>query len=101
MSSRIDEQQARHVADLARLKLPDEALRRITRDLFAILDYVDQLDQVDVTGIEPTTHPLPLRNVLRDDRAKPSLSTDAALSNTPQQQGTFFRVPKVLARDND
>ena len=96
MSDKIDEQQVRHVAHLARLKLTDEQVDRLSAELSAILDYVDQLNRLDTDDVEPTAHPLPIRNVFRDDEVEPSLDPETALANAPQREGTFFRVPKVL-----
>ncbi len=99
MSGTIDEAQVRHVAELARLKLTDEQVGQFTRELSAILDYVAQLNEVDTSQVEPTAHPLPLRNVVRDDRPAPSLDPAIALANAPQSEKTFFRVPKVLDQE--
>ncbi len=92
----IDEGQVRHVAHLARLELTDEQVDRLSVELSAILDYVAQLDRVNTEGVEPTAHPLPIRNVLRDDLVSTSLDPQIALGNAPDREGTFFRVPKVL-----
>ena len=96
MGNKIDERQVRHVAHLARLELTDEQVDRLSTELSAILDYVDQLKCLDTNDVEPTAHPLPIRNVFRDDEVEPSLDPETALANAPQREGTFFRVPKVL-----
>ena len=96
MKAGIDREQVRHVAHLARLKLTDNQVDRFRDDLSAVLDYVNLLSRVDTQGVEPTAHPLPLRNVFRDDRPGASLTPEAALANAPQREQTFFRVPKVL-----
>ena len=62
----------------------------------AILGYVAQLKSVDVTGVEPMAHPLPLKNVLREDVVRPSLSVEQVLANAPAKDGDYFAVPKVL-----
>lgn len=100
MSTKIDEQQVRHVAHLARLKLSDDEVSRFSRDLSDILDYVDQLNRLDTEGVEPTAHPLPVRNVLRPDQVRESIDPEQAVGNAPQREGTFFRVPKVLDQDS-
>jgi aspartyl-tRNA(Asn)/glutamyl-tRNA(Gln) amidotransferase subunit C len=97
MSLTADE--VRWVAHLARLELSDTELADLTRQLGAILDYVQQLQQVDTTGVEPLAHPLPIQNVFRDDEPRPSLPVDAALANAPQRQGDFYRVPPPLSND--
>ena len=86
----------RWVAHLARLRLSDAELAAMTRQLGAILDYVDLLKQVNTEGVEPLAHPLPVRNVFRDDEPAPSLPVAAALANAPGRQDDFFRVPAVL-----
>jgi aspartyl-tRNA(Asn)/glutamyl-tRNA(Gln) amidotransferase subunit C len=86
----------RWVAHLARLQLSDAELATMTRQLAAILDYVDLLKQVNTEGVEPLAHPLPVHNVFRDDEPAPSLPTDAALANAPDRHGDFYGVPAVL-----
>ncbi|MCP4247889.1 MAG: Asp-tRNA(Asn)/Glu-tRNA(Gln) amidotransferase subunit GatC [bacterium] len=101
MSSSIDERTVRHVAHLSRLQFSDEEIRRLTGELSAILDYIEQLNRVDTADVEPTAHPVQIRNVFRDDSPRPSIDPAAALSNAPQSEQTFFRVPKVLDQDGD
>jgi aspartyl-tRNA(Asn)/glutamyl-tRNA(Gln) amidotransferase subunit C len=86
----------RWIAHLARLELADAELATIARQLNSILDYVDQLQQVDTTGVEPLAHPLPIQNVFRADEASPSLSVDEALANAPKRIGDFYEVPAVF-----
>lgn len=85
-----------HVAKLARLELAPEEAQQLTSQLGAILDYVEALGQVDVTGVEPTAHPLPLQNVQRADRLQPSLPPEAVLQNAPAQEQGMFRVPRII-----
>jgi len=93
---RLNEAQVRHVARLGRLKLNDADVARYATQLTAILGYVAQLKSVDVAGVEPMAHPLPLKNVLREDVVKEGLSTEAVLANAPAKDGPYFAVPKVL-----
>jgi aspartyl-tRNA(Asn)/glutamyl-tRNA(Gln) amidotransferase subunit C len=86
----------RWVAHLARLELTDAEQQQMTRDLGAILDYVNQLQQVPTDGVEPLAHPLPVQNVFRGDEPAPSLTVDAALANAPDRRGNFYGVPAVL-----
>ena len=88
--------QVRWVAHLARLELSDAELATMTRQLSAILDYVNQLQQVNTEGVEPLAHPLPIHNVFRADEPAPSLPVDAALANAPDRRGDFYGVPAVL-----
>jgi aspartyl-tRNA(Asn)/glutamyl-tRNA(Gln) amidotransferase subunit C len=84
------------VAHLARLQLTETELVTMTRQLSAIVDYVDQLKQVNTDGVEPMAHALAVHNVFRDDEAAPSLPVADALSNAPQRRGDFYSVPAVL-----
>jgi aspartyl-tRNA(Asn)/glutamyl-tRNA(Gln) amidotransferase subunit C len=86
----------RWIAHLARLELSAAELETMTRQLSAILDYVNQLQQVDTDGVEPLAHPLPIHNVFRDDVPAASLPVDAALANAPERRGDFYAVPAVL-----
>ena len=88
--------EVRWVAQLARLELSAADLEMMTRQLSAIVDYVNQLRQVATEGVEPLAHPLPVHNVFRADEPAPSLSVDEALANAPQRQGGFYVVPAVL-----
>lgn len=89
-------EQVRWVAHLARLQLSDADLQTLTRQLSGILDYVNQLQQVNTDGVEPLAHPLPMHNVFREDEPAASLPVDAALANAPDRHGDFFGVPAVL-----
>jgi aspartyl-tRNA(Asn)/glutamyl-tRNA(Gln) amidotransferase subunit C len=86
----------RWVAHLARLELSEAELEMMARQLSSILDYVNQLQQVNTEGVEPLAHPLPLQNVFRADEPAPSLSVDEALANAPDRRGPFYAVPAVL-----
>jgi aspartyl-tRNA(Asn)/glutamyl-tRNA(Gln) amidotransferase subunit C len=88
--------QVRWVAHLARLELSDDELETMTRQLSRILDYVDQLQQVNTEGVEPLAHPLPIHNIFRDDDPRPSLPVAEALANAPERHGDFYSVPAVL-----
>ena len=86
----------RWVAHLARLELTDAELATMTQQLSAIVDYVNQLQQVPTDGIEPMAHALDIHNVFRTDEPCPSLPVDAALANAPDRRGDFYGVPAVL-----
>jgi aspartyl-tRNA(Asn)/glutamyl-tRNA(Gln) amidotransferase subunit C len=92
----ISEDTIRHVAKLARLAVTDEEARLLAPQLSDILDYANELQEVDLTDVEPTSHSFPLYNVLRKDEAKPGLSREAALKNAPDSDGGQVRVPAVL-----
>jgi aspartyl-tRNA(Asn)/glutamyl-tRNA(Gln) amidotransferase subunit C len=89
-------EQVRWVAHLARLELTDAELATLTPQLSAIVDYVNQLQQVNTDGVEPLAHALETHNVFRADEPAPSLPVDAALANAPQRRGDFYAVPAVL-----
>jgi aspartyl-tRNA(Asn)/glutamyl-tRNA(Gln) amidotransferase subunit C len=97
MSLSLDE--TRKVAKLARLALPEADLVAIQSQLSAILNYIDQLGELNVDGVEPLAHPLPLANVFRDDVPRPSLTPDEALCNAPNRLADFFGVPAVFETD--
>lgn len=88
--------ETQHVADLARLHLTDEELEMMTSQLDTILSYVAKLDELDTSGVEPTTHALAIVNAFRDDTVNPSLSRRDALANAPQQNGESFVVPRII-----
>jgi len=98
---RITPQDVQDVAKLARLAIDDARQRKLAGQLEMILGYVDKLSQVDVTGVEPMAHALPLHNVFREDVVEPSLPLEKVLQNAPDTDGPFFKVPKVLGGEED
>jgi aspartyl-tRNA(Asn)/glutamyl-tRNA(Gln) amidotransferase subunit C len=95
----LDLDQVRKVAKLARLEASDADLIRIQQQLSAIFDYVDQVQQLNTEGVEELAHPLPVRNVFRDDTPAASLPVDEALRNAPTRAGNYFGVPAVFDTD--
>lgn len=93
---KISRDQVEHIAELARLQLTDAEIEMYAGQLSAILEYVEQLKEIDTSDISPTASVLPLKNVLRVDEAQPSLPTDTALANAPDSADGQFRVPAVL-----
>ena|SRR5208282_150509 len=93
--------QVRHVAKLSRLALDEPHLEKFAGQLESILDYVAQISQVDITGVEPMAHALPVHNVFRDDIVEPSLPLEKVLENAPDSDGPFFKVPKIIGGDED
>ncbi|HEV8603523.1 MAG TPA: Asp-tRNA(Asn)/Glu-tRNA(Gln) amidotransferase subunit GatC [Gaiellaceae bacterium] len=89
----ISHDEVLHVARLARLALTDEEVERLGRQLNAILEAVGKVAELDLEGVEPTSHPLELANVWAEDEPRPSHPTDEALANAPDREGGFFRVP--------
>jgi aspartyl-tRNA(Asn)/glutamyl-tRNA(Gln) amidotransferase subunit C len=82
-----------HVARLARLQLADAEVERFQEQLSAILEAVSKVQELDLTGIPPTSHPLDVVNVWRADEPRPSLPVEEALANAPGRRGDLFEVP--------
>ena len=96
MAPRITSDVVAYVARLARLELSGDELERFTVQLGAVLDHAADVEALDVGGVEPTAHPLSLRNVLRDDVPAESLQRDDVLAAAPSVEDHRFRVPPVL-----
>jgi aspartyl-tRNA(Asn)/glutamyl-tRNA(Gln) amidotransferase subunit C len=92
----LDRHVVEKVAELARLKLSDDELTMYIDQLSRVLDYVTQLNEVDVSNVEPMVHAFELENVLRPDEVVPSLPRTDALQNAPKTDGHYFLVPAVL-----
>jgi len=92
----IDKDTVKHTALLARIELGDKELEKLSRQLHDILGFIDKLSKLDVKDIQPTSHILQLKNVLREDVPRTSLPVEKVLANAPQRQGDFFSVPKVI-----
>ena len=86
----------KYVAHLARLTLTPEEEKQIGAQLGNILGYIEKLREVDVSGVEPTAHAVPMVNVMRPDETRPSLSHEDALRNAPKKSGGLFIVPKIV-----
>ena len=93
---KIDKKEVEHVAHLARLEFTEEETVKFTSQLDNILMYMDKLNQVDTSGIEPMSHAIALTNAFREDIVKASLNPDESLANAPDPRGEYFRVPKVI-----
>jgi aspartyl-tRNA(Asn)/glutamyl-tRNA(Gln) amidotransferase subunit C len=93
----IDRDQVLHVARLARLKLSDEEIERMAGELSGILEHVDRISELDLEGVEPTSHVIALENVLRPDEPRPSWSRDEVLEPAPDAASGAFRVPSPQA----
>jgi aspartyl-tRNA(Asn)/glutamyl-tRNA(Gln) amidotransferase subunit C len=93
----IEKDQVLHVAKLARLKLSDDEVERMASELSGILEHVEKISELDLEGVEPTSHVIQLENVLRPDRSRPSWSRDEVLERAPDPAGGSFRVPSPQA----
>ena len=89
----IEREQVLHVARLARLRLDDAEVKRMTGELSSILDHIEKISELDLEGVEPTSHVVDLENVLRADEPRPGLSRERALAPAPVADGSGFRVP--------
>jgi len=85
-----------HIAKLARLQFTREEMEKFTHQLNEILAYMEQLNKLDTSSVEPLSHVIELSNVFRDDTVKPGLTTEEALKNAPAKTEKFFKVPKVI-----
>ena len=93
----IDREQVLHVARLARLSLSDEEVETMARELSGILEHVDRINQLDLEGVEPTSHVVDLENVLRPDDPRPSWPREKILEQAPDPSDGAFRVPSPQA----
>jgi aspartyl-tRNA(Asn)/glutamyl-tRNA(Gln) amidotransferase subunit C len=87
-----------NLAMLSRLQFNEDEKALIQKDLERMISFVDKLKELDVTGVEPLLHMSDAVNVLREDEVKGSTSREEALSNAPQSDGIFFKVPKVIQK---
>lgn len=92
----VDRDTVRKIAHLARLEFDPEAEAQLAHDMTEILDWVDQLNEVDTSGIEPLTSMTEELNHFRPDEVGPPLDRQQGLANAPKSDGEYFRVPKVL-----
>lgn len=95
----IDREQVHKVALLARLELTPEEEEQFTTQLGTILDYIQQLSQLDVSNVPPTARAIDVSNVTREDELQPYPDREAILNSAPEQEGDFFKVPKILNAD--
>lgn len=85
----------KHVAKLARLELTEEEINKYSQQLGSILKYVEQMNEVDTTGVEPMPHAIPVYNVMREDIVKYEQTKEEMMANAPFEEDGFFRVPKI------
>jgi aspartyl-tRNA(Asn)/glutamyl-tRNA(Gln) amidotransferase subunit C len=91
----ISREDVLHVAKLARLEIPEDQIEHVREELGAILEAVGKVSELDLEGVEPTSHPLDLVNVWDEDDPRPSLPREEALANAPDRAEGAFRVPAV------
>ena len=93
---KISREDVEHVARLARLELSEADKERMRLELDGILSYIDKLRALDIEGVEPTSHAVPMTNVMREDVPRASFPQADMLANAPDRSGDFFRVPKII-----
>jgi len=93
---KISPDEVEHVARLARLELSPNEKEDLTRQMNRILQYVEKLNELDTTGVSPTSHAIDLENAFRDDAVEVSLPRDASLENAPESNGAEFVVPRII-----
>jgi aspartyl-tRNA(Asn)/glutamyl-tRNA(Gln) amidotransferase subunit C len=91
----ITEDQVLKIAKLAKLSLAPEEIKNFSDQLGKILDYVELLNELDTTGVPPTTRVIPVHNVFREDVVQPGLEPEDALLNAPAKENNMFKVPKI------
>jgi aspartyl-tRNA(Asn)/glutamyl-tRNA(Gln) amidotransferase subunit C len=96
MSPRLSHTDVEHVANLARLALSADEVDQFTEQLAVILDHAQDVAALDLEGVPPTAHPLPLVNVLRPDGVRPTLDREEVLAQAPAVEDRRFRVPRIL-----
>ncbi len=92
----LSESDVRHVALLARLELSDAEIERFRTDLNSILGHIDEIQRLDLEGVEPTAHPLDVVNVTRPDEVRPGLTQAEALLNAPEAEEGAFVIPQIV-----
>ena len=92
----ISKKDVEYIARLAHLEIDQQDIEVFTNQLGAILDYIDQLSQLETEGVEATAYTVPMKNVFREDRIATSLSREKALANAPDQREGQFRVPPII-----
>jgi aspartyl-tRNA(Asn)/glutamyl-tRNA(Gln) amidotransferase subunit C len=92
----ISRKDVEHVARLSRLALSEAEIEKMREQLAAILAHIDTLRALDTEQVEPTSHAVPMENVMREDEPRPSLPQEAMLANAPDRSTDFFRVPRII-----
>ena len=99
MPDRLTRDDVVHVARLARLELSEGEVARITEQLAAVLAHPEDVASLDIADVPPTSHPVPLVNVLRADEVRPCLDRDEVLACAPEAEDGRFRVPRILEEE--
>ncbi|MCH7323081.1 Asp-tRNA(Asn)/Glu-tRNA(Gln) amidotransferase subunit GatC [Solibacillus sp. MA9] len=94
--AKLSKEEVKHVANLARLAITEEEAEKFAKQLGKITDFAEQLNELDTTNVEPTSHVLPLVNVLREDVAKEGLSREKVMLNVKEQEAGQIKVPSIM-----
>lgn len=97
----LSEAEVRHVAMLARLALTDGQVETLRTELNSILGHIESIQQLDLEGVEPMTHAIPVVNETREDVVKPGLSRELALLNAPDSEEGAFKIPRIVGGGDD
>ena len=97
----VTDELIKKIATLARLDFPDDQKDQIKKDMQQMIAFIDKLNEIDTTGVEPLLHMSEHINSLREDEVTGSLTREEALLNAPQHDGQFFKVPKVIRKPNN
>jgi aspartyl-tRNA(Asn)/glutamyl-tRNA(Gln) amidotransferase subunit C len=92
----VSKKDVEKIAELARLKFSEDELENFTPQMNEILNYMEKLNELDTENVKPLSHPVEQTNVFRDDKLKPSITTEEALRNAPAKDEHHFKVPKVI-----
>lgn len=98
--TKVTSEQVEHVANLARLEVSQDEVNDFTQSLEAILNFADQLDEVDTANVEPTFHVLDLQNVLREDNSELGIPQEEALKNAKETEAGQFKVPAIMSEED-
>ena len=99
MTREIDKEKVEHICGLANLQIEEERKEKFAEELEDILNYIEKLDELDTEDVRPTAYPVPLKNVLREDKVGDSLDQEKVLKNAPDKFGSQFKVPPIMSDD--
>ena len=97
MTKEIDKKKVEKICDLANLKIANDEKEKFAEELGDILNYIEKLDELDTKNVKPTAYPVPLKNVLREDKVGESLEQEKVLKNAPDKIGNQFKVPPIMS----